>query len=54
MPAGTVVPWAAAALIVWLLHTATALAWLLTGGVVALASLGYLARRGSVVPPLHR
>jgi len=45
MPAGHVVPWAAAALIVALLARATAQAWLLTGGVMAAASLAFLARR---------
>jgi len=45
MPGGSMVPWAAAALIVWLLTTTSPLAWLLTGGVIALASLGYVARR---------
>ncbi|HKC46352.1 MAG TPA: amino acid permease [Gemmatimonadales bacterium] len=45
MPAGGVVPWVAAGLLVFLIATATLEAWLWTGGVVALASLGYLARR---------
>lgn len=45
MPAGSVVPWLAAALIVGLLVRASASAWLLTGGVIALTTLGYLARR---------
>jgi amino acid transporter len=45
MPAGAVVPWVAAALIVGLLVRATAEAWLLTGAVAAAASLLYLARR---------
>jgi amino acid transporter len=45
MPAGTVVPWLAAALIVGLLVRASAAALLTTGVVIALASLGYLARR---------
>jgi len=36
------VPWVAAGLIVALLARATAQAWLLTGGVMALASLGFL------------
>jgi basic amino acid/polyamine antiporter, APA family len=44
MPAGTVVPWVAAALIVGLLARATAPAWLLTGGVTAVATLLFLAR----------
>jgi amino acid transporter len=47
MPAGGVVPWLAAALIVGLLARATAEAWLLTGAVAAAASLVFLARRGS-------
>ena len=46
MPAGAVVPWVAAALLGFLLSTATPTAWLLTAGVVVLASLGYVARRG--------
>ena len=45
MPAGSVVPWLAAALIVALLARASAAALLTTGAVVVLASLGYLARR---------
>lgn len=45
MPAGSVVPWVAAGLLAFMLARATATAWLLTGGVVALASLGYVARR---------
>ena len=45
MPAGRVVPWVAAGLIVALLARATAQAWLLTGGVMAAASLAFLARR---------
>jgi basic amino acid/polyamine antiporter, APA family len=45
MPAGALVPWVAAGLIVWLLAQATALSWLLTGAVVALASLAFVARR---------
>ena len=44
MPAGQVVPWVAAALIVGLLARASARAWLATGGVVAIATLLYLAR----------
>src|SRR5919198_1132129 len=44
MPAGRVVPWLAAALIVALLARATVQAWLLTGGVVAGASLAFLMR----------
>jgi amino acid transporter len=48
MPAGRVVPWVAAALIVGLLARAKAEAWLLTGAVAAAASLLFLAqwRRG--------
>src|SRR5437867_3348424 len=42
MPAGQVVPWVAAGLIVALLARATAQAWLLTGGVMAAASLAFL------------
>jgi amino acid transporter len=45
MPGGRVVPWVAAALIVALLVRATEQAWLLTGGVMAAASLAFLARR---------
>ncbi|HEY6059509.1 MAG TPA: hypothetical protein VIV10_02895, partial [Gemmatimonadales bacterium] len=45
MPAGSVVPWVAAALIVGLLARATAMAWLLTGAVAALASLAFLVRQ---------
>jgi basic amino acid/polyamine antiporter, APA family len=45
MPGGRVVPWLGAALIVALLLTATWRAWLLTGGVMAAASLAFLARR---------
>jgi amino acid transporter len=45
MPAGRVVPWVAAGLIVALLARATAQAVLLTGGVTAAASLAFLARR---------
>jgi len=45
MPAGHVVPWVAAALIVGLLALASAEAWLLTGAVAAAASLLYLAQR---------
>ncbi len=44
MPAGAVVPWVAAALIVALLVRATAGSWLLTGAVAAAASLVFLAR----------
>ena len=45
MPGGRVVPWLAAGLIVALLATATWQAWLVTGGVMAVASLAFLARR---------
>jgi basic amino acid/polyamine antiporter, APA family len=45
MPAGNVVPWLAAALIVGLLARAKAEAWLLTGAVAATASLLFLAQR---------
>ncbi len=44
MPAGNVVPWVAAALIVGLLGRASAEAWLATGAVAAAASLLYLAQ----------
>jgi hypothetical protein len=44
MPAGGVVPWLAAALILGLLTRASRAAWLLTGAVVAIASLGYVVR----------
>ena len=44
MPGGVVVPWAGAALIVALLARATGEAWLLTGGVAAVASIGFLMR----------
>jgi amino acid transporter len=44
MPAGAVVPWLAAALIVGLLVRATGEAWLLTGAVAAVAAVAYLAR----------
>ena len=44
MPAGGVVPWVAAALIVGLLARARPAAWLLTGAVAAAASLAYLAQ----------
>jgi len=55
MPGGRVVPWVAAGLIVALLARATAQAWLLTGGVMAAASLAFLVRaprprRGSLQP----
>jgi amino acid transporter len=45
MPGGNVLPWLGAALIVALLVRATAQAWLWTGGVAAVASLAYLAKR---------
>jgi basic amino acid/polyamine antiporter, APA family len=45
MPAGRVVPWLAAGLIVALLARATAQAWLLTGGVMTAASLAFLMRK---------
>jgi amino acid transporter len=45
MPAGSVVPWLAAALIMGLLVRASAAALLTTGAVIALATLGYLLRR---------
>jgi APA family basic amino acid/polyamine antiporter len=45
MPGGRVVPWVATVLILALLARATAAAWLITGGVVAVASLAFLARR---------
>lgn len=45
MPAGGVVPWVAAALIVGLLARATPRAWLLTGAVAAVASLAFLVRQ---------
>src|SRR5436190_7980139 len=49
MPGGRVVPWVAAGLIVALLARATTQAWLLTGGVMAAASLAFLMqRRGRV------
>jgi amino acid transporter len=45
MPGGRVVPWLGAALIVALLATATWRAWLVTGGVMAVASVAFVARR---------
>lgn len=45
MPAGGVVPWLAAALIAALLARASMQAWLLTGGVIALASIAYFVRQ---------
>ncbi len=50
MPGGRVVPWLAAGLIVALLARATTQAWLLTGGVMAAASVAFLARRRSLQP----
>jgi amino acid transporter len=47
MPGGAVVPWLAAALIVGLMARATTQAWLLTGAVVAAASLGFRVRKRS-------
>jgi len=44
MPAGNVVPWLAAALVVALLASATATEWLVTGAVVAASTIGFLAR----------
>src|SRR3989440_3243869 len=45
MPAGRVVPWVAAGLIVALLARSPAQAWLLTGGVMAAASIAFLVQR---------
>ena len=45
MPGGAVVPWLAAALIVGLLIRGSAEAWLLSLGVVVVASLGFLAQQ---------
>src|SRR5436309_3262095 len=50
MPAGQVLPWVAAGLIVALLARATAQAWLLTGGGMPAASVAFLARRRSLQP----
>lgn len=44
MPGGAVVPWLAAALIVGLLARAGAQEWLVTGAVVAAASIGFVVR----------
>jgi amino acid transporter len=44
MPAGRIVPWVAAGLIVALLARATVEAWLLTGGVMGVASLNYVRK----------
>jgi amino acid transporter len=56
MPGGRVVPWVASALIVALLVRATAEAALLTGGVLAVASLAFLVRRriGKPLQPSER
>ncbi|HTR19214.1 MAG TPA: APC family permease [Gemmatimonadales bacterium] len=55
MPGGGVVPWLAAALVVGLLARATAQAWLLTGAVLAAASLAFIVGSGrggaSTLPP---
>jgi len=53
MPGGRVVPWLAAGLIVALLARATAQAWLLTGAVMAAASLAFVLRRGRLQPSAH-
>ena len=45
MPGGRVVPWLGAGMIVGLLATATRQEWLVTGGVMAAASIGFLTRR---------
>src|SRR5438093_4456402 len=50
MPGGRMVPWLGTGLIVALLARATTQAWLLTGGVMAAASLAFLARRGTLQP----
>jgi amino acid transporter len=50
MPGGRVLPWLGAGLIVALLATATWRAWLVTGGVMAVASLAFLARRPALQP----
>ena len=50
MPGGSVVPWVAAGLIVALLARGTVQAWMLTGGVIAAASLAFLWRRGRLQP----
>jgi len=42
MPGGRVVPWVAAALIVALLARATIQAWMLTGGVIAAATVAFV------------
>jgi APA family basic amino acid/polyamine antiporter len=46
MPGGAVVPWVAAVLIGALLIRGSRTAWLLNGAVIAIATLGYLLRRG--------
>lgn len=56
MPGGRVVPWVGAGLIVALLAQAAAKEWLVTGGVVAVASLAFFVRRRSLQrsgPPSH-
>jgi len=53
MPAGHIVPWVAAALMVALLVRATAQAWLLTGAVMALASVGFVMRRQRLPTASH-
>ena len=56
MPGGRVVPWVGAGLIVALLAQAAAKEWLITGGVVAVASLAFFVRRRSLQPserPTH-
>ena len=50
MPGGRVVPWIGAGLIVALLAQAAAKEWLVTGGVVAVASLVFFVRRRSLQP----
>jgi len=45
MPGGRVLRWVAAALIVALLARATIQAWMLTGGVMAVASMAFLIRK---------
>lgn len=50
MPGGSVVPWVAAGLIVALLARATWQAWVVTGAVMAAASLAFLWRRRSLQP----
>src|SRR5438552_4952230 len=50
MPAGSVVPWVAAGLIVALLARGTGDAWKLTGGVLVLASIAFVWRRERLQP----